>query len=135
MARFDFKIFKNKYYSHPILYRAILQSGTSLAPSWGPITPEHAIQYSDLLFEKLECDQDMDKLTCLQDKEMSDILALTDLIEDASIWMPIRDNDFTSEPFIPGNPEDLLSSGQFNTEVDVIIGKHEKIPTLSFSST
>ena len=100
--------------------------------SWGPITPEHAIQYSDLLFEKLECDQDMDKLTCLQDKEMSNILALTDLIEDASIWMPIRDNDFTSEPFIPGNPEDLLSSGQFNTEVDVIIGKYEKIPHYLF---
>ena len=32
------------------------------------------------------------------------------------------DMDFISEPFLPQNPEELLRSGQFNTDVEVIIG-------------
>jgi carboxylesterase type B len=30
--------------------------------------------------------------------------------------------DFISEPFLPQNPEELLRSGQINTDVEVIIG-------------
>ena len=32
------------------------------------------------------------------------------------------DNEFTSEPFLPGNVEDLMELGQFNTEVEIVIG-------------
>ena len=32
------------------------------------------------------------------------------------------DMDFISEPFLPQKPEELLRSGQFNTDVEVIIG-------------
>ena len=34
----------------------------------------------------------------------------------------LSDMDFISEPFLPQNPEELLRSGQFNTDVEVIIG-------------
>ena len=37
------------------------------------------------------------------------------------------DSSFTSSPFLPARPEDLLQSGQFHKEVEVLIGtnKHE----------
>ena len=31
--------------SNGLFHRAIMQSGTSLAPSWGMITPKHAVEY------------------------------------------------------------------------------------------
>ena len=36
--------------------------------------------------------------------------------------MAVPDFDFTSDPFLPGNVEDLMASGEFNTEVEIIIG-------------
>merc|ERR1712001_685191 len=37
-------------------------------------------------------------------------------------WMPVPDKDFTSMPYLLGDPEQLLESGEFNTEVEIIIG-------------
>ena len=36
--------------------------------------------------------------------------------------MAVPDNEFTSEPFLPGNVEDLMELGQFNTELEIVIG-------------
>ena len=108
--------------SEGLFHRAILQSGTALEPGWGPITPEHALQYSDLFTKALGCDQDNDVLSCLQDKEMSDILGSTNLKDLHSIWYAVPDNEFTSEPFLTGNVDFLMMSGQFNTDVEVIVG-------------
>ena len=38
------------------------------------------------------------------------------------IWMVVSDAEFTANPFMPGNPEELMSTGQFNTEIEVIVG-------------
>ena len=32
--------------SNGLFHRAIMQSGTALAPSWGMITPENAVEYA-----------------------------------------------------------------------------------------
>ena len=31
--------------SNGLFHKAIMQSGTALAPSWGMITPKHAVEY------------------------------------------------------------------------------------------
>ena len=38
------------------------------------------------------------------------------------IWMAVPDAEFCQNPFLPGNPEELMSTGQFNTEIEVIVG-------------
>merc|ERR1711953_1159798 len=38
------------------------------------------------------------------------------------LWQAVDDSSFTSNPFLPGTPKDLLESGHFNTEVEVILG-------------
>ena len=102
----------------------ILQSSAALEPSWGPITPEHALLYSNMLASSLGCTQVSNelRLSCMQNKEMLEILALTFLMGDGTVWMAVPDANFTSKPFLPKHPEDLMSSGMFNTNVDVMIG-------------
>ena len=46
--------------------------------------------------------------------------------------MPVIDGIFTGEPFLPENPELILRSGNFNTEVEVIIGSNEDEGILMF---
>ena len=41
--------------SEGLFHRIILQSGTALAPAWGPINSQHALYYKDLFLEKMEC--------------------------------------------------------------------------------
>ena len=36
--------------------------------------------------------------------------------------MSVPDGDFTSEPFLPTEPEKILYSGSFNHDVEIIIG-------------
>ena len=36
--------------------------------------------------------------------------------------MAVPDIEFTSDPFLPGNVQDLMESGEFDTDVEIIIG-------------
>ena len=106
--------------SKGLFHQAILQSGTALSPSWGPLTQEHALEYSDLVSSKLDCNQkeisdDSDNiLKCLQTKEMTDIMDLSDLYGDKNgvFWMAVPDQGFTSNPFLPAHPEEMMANGQ-----------------------
>ena len=110
--------------SKELFHRVILQSGTALQPSWGPITSKHALQYAEMFIDKLGCHQEMDTLSCLQEQELKDIFDAMVLIPGAGnmIWSAVPDVNFTTDPFIPGDPKLLMESGQFNTNVEVIIG-------------
>ena len=47
-------------------------------------------------------------------------------------WMPMSDINFTADPFLPGESEELLANGQFNKDVQVIIGSNSEEGMLSF---
>ena len=112
--------------SQGLFQRAILQSGTALAPLWGPVTPQNALKYAEMSYKLLGCEQDAentrdDILECIQGKNVSDIMELSKLSTNL-IWMPVPDNEFTDNPFLPGDAEQLLELGQFNKDVEIIIG-------------
>jgi hypothetical protein len=84
------------------------------------IPPDKAVEYSDLFTSNLLCSEG--DLTCMQSKEKTDILAQTHLLdipddivdfETASFWRPVMDPGFSSDSFLPGNPQDLLNSNNF----------------------
>jgi len=108
--------------SRGLFQRAIMQSSSPLNPAWGPITPAHALEYAEIFSQSLGCDREEDMLACLQEQEMADILALTNLGELASVWLPVPDTDFTEEPFLPGDPEELMKAGEFDTDIEVVVG-------------
>ena len=99
-----------------------MQSSSALNPAWGPITPAQALHYGGIFTQSLGCEGEDDILACLQAQEMADILALTTLGELSSVWLPVPDSDFTSGPFLPGNPEELMKAGEFDTDIEVIMG-------------
>ena len=107
--------------SQGLFQRAILQSGTAIAPAWGYVSPEHALEYASKSFEAMECDSEEDNLKCLQNKDIFDILQLSYLVEGNLMWVPVNDNK-TSNPFVPGNPKDLLKNGEFDKNIEVILG-------------
>ena len=46
--------------------------------------------------------------------------------EGNATFMAVPDNEFTSNPFLPGNVEDLMASGQFNPEIEIMIGTNSE---------
>ena len=104
----------------------MLQSGSALNPAWGPISRDHALQYAKLLSKNLNCNEDeTNLLICLQDKDVSEIIQLTNLPGLAFgtlVWIAVPDQDLTPEPFLPGEAEELMATGNFNQDVEVIIG-------------
>ena len=60
--------------SKGLFHRAILESGTALAPASSPNTPEHALRYANMSYERLGCDDEsvypFDTLICMQKKEI-----------------------------------------------------------------
>merc|ERR1711962_346212 len=105
--------------------RAIMQSGTVLGVQWGSAnTPEHAVSYGLELIRNLGCDNEEDVDACMQNASVEAIVENTYLHgpDGDGLWQAVDDSSFTSEPFLPGAPIDLLESGEFNTEVEVILG-------------
>ena len=84
--------------SKGLFHQAILQS-LALSPSWGPITQDHALEYSEIFSSKLDCNQEEDGddndniLKCLQSKETAEIMDLSDLYgnEDGAFWNAVPD--------------------------------------------
>ena len=114
-------------HSKGLFKRAILQSGTAIGPAWGTSNIEGALYNAIKLSVKLNCYKNgtiewNEVLTCIQNKSMEDIVAATNPPTDYAygyglIWQPVQDNDF-----LPGDPEELMKSGNFNSDVEVIIG-------------
>ena len=57
-----------------LFQRAISQSLSAIAPGWGSITKEHALLWADIASKNLGCDQAEDVLTCLQGKDLADVV-------------------------------------------------------------
>ena len=82
--------------SQGLFQRAILQSCTALDPSWRPLTQETALIFSDLFSKAMGCDQNqVEVLKCLRNRDMADVMILSEVIEGTTKWMAVPDIDFT----------------------------------------
>ena len=97
-----------------LFQRAIMQSHSSLDP-WGPLLPKYAIQYGQNYTSALGCN-DLDCLLSL------DLESLFDGFH-VGKWMAVPDFEFSSEPYLIADPQILLENGQFNKDIEIIIGK------------
>ena len=100
-----------------LFQRAIMQSHSSLDP-WGPLLPKYAIQYGQNYTSALGCN-DLDCLLSL------DLESLFDGFH-VGKWMAVPDFEFSSEPYLIADPQILLENGQFNKDIEIIIGKLAK---------
>jgi len=112
-----------------------MHSDTAVGSAWGPISPEHALEYADLLQKALEC-QGLDPLLCMQSKSIEEIFEHEDVMQGnaQTIWNAVPDYMFTMDPFIPGEIEELLENGHFNHDIQVIAGTNKDEGILYFLS-
>ena len=79
--------------------------------------------------KRLNCDQVENVLECMQAKSYTEIASMLYLIQDSGTFIPpwngVPDVTFTQDPYFLEDAEILLSTGQFNTDIDVIVGTNK----------
>ena len=111
--------------SKGLFQRAILQSAWT--GGWYLLNkPSEVLDFTTEFSNVLGCNKPSkeEKLTCLQEKEVADVLkADISGIQLHLPWRPVRDRDFTTNPYIKSkNFEHCLETGHFNKDVDIMIG-------------
>ena len=102
--------------SRGLFQRAIMESGVVLAPTWHFIPPGEASFYGTSMAANLGCTSIDEYLECLQSKEFTEILEGG---VEGSRWMPTID-----PAFLPERPIDILEKGDFDHNIEVILGSN-----------
>ena len=104
--------------SNGLFQRAIMQSGVTLSPGWHSISQEEASSWGYAFAKNLDCQWCSEEalVECLQNK--SAIEVANGGIE-GTRFMPTIDGTF-----LPKTPLEILEAGDFNKEVQVIIGSN-----------
>ena len=103
--------------------RAILQSGPGgFSPSYHHFSEARASKYGKLAAAELGCLHLTMTATaqCLREKNVSSIYS----VEFANELMshPSIDLNHSDQPYLTAEPLELVSTGQYHTDVDVMIG-------------
>ena len=110
-----------------LFQRAILESGTSVSASSSPVSPERALRAKDIVAESVNCtaETDAEMLQCLQSVDAHDLVnALFFPTADAGYAAPVVDGGLgLPDPFLPDHTDQLFASGEFNKDIEVMIGK------------
>ena len=94
-----------------------MQSGVTLSPGWHFISQEDASYWGQALAQNVNCPSGYaSPLECLQNISIHEIS--TGAVA-GTRWMPTIDPNF-----LPRTPFDILQSGDFNKEIEVIIGSN-----------
>ena len=112
--------------------RAIMQSDTAVGSAYTPISSEHAVEYAGLLARRLGCDEENNPLDCMQRRTIEEIFDNQDVMNGGVVWQATPDYKFTSDPFIPGEVEELLANGQFNQDIQIMAGSNNDEGILYF---
>ena len=112
--------------SSGLFSRAILESGTSVSLSSSPVSPERALRGQQVVAEYLNCTgEDKDQvLACMQSKDPFDLVnVLAFPNADGGYAAPVVDADVgIPDPFLPAHTDHIFSTGQFNKDIEVMIG-------------
>ena len=104
--------------SNGLFQRAIMQSGVTLSPGWHLITQDEASSWGYAFAKNLDCQWCSEEalVECLQNKSTTEI-AYGEI--GGTKWMPTIESTF-----LPKTPLEILESGDFNKEVQIIIGSN-----------
>ena len=96
--------------SKGLFQRAIMESGTAIDPAWPVLRLDQAERQGKYVLNELNCGD----LTCLQNESVDNLIGL---LEHMDYW-----NAVWNTSFFPKDPLILLQNGEFNTDIEVILG-------------
>lgn len=111
--------------SKGLFKRGIIQSGPPLSFGLSGLDSGSAQSFFYNLAGKLHCPEL--PLRCMEFKSVESIVRHSQLFtnepyEPPLVWTAVVEDEYSPEPFLPRHPMDLLTSGDFNTDVEVVIG-------------
>ena len=114
--------------SRGLFSKIIAQSGSPLSTDWGYIPSEVAIKNGELFAEKVGCN--VSDLNCFQNLPVDLLVNMKNYLDDptdfldgsGNPWNGVVDSEFTDEPFLSDTPINLLKMGDFDKDVEVILG-------------
>ena len=118
--------------SHGLFQRIIGESGSPISTSWGFIPAEIASHNGNLFAEKVGCD--VNDLKCFQDLPLELLLSLNTFLDDptdhpniitGNPWNGVVDQGFTDDPFLADTPINILTNGDFDKNIQVILGANQ----------
>ena len=109
--------------SKGLFQRAIMESGTAIDPAWPVLRLDQAERQGKYVLDELGCAD----LTCLQNESVDNLIGL---LEHMTYW-----NAVWNTSYFPKDPKVLLQNGEFNTDIEVILGtnKDEGILALAYN--
>nr|XP_056722762.1 cholinesterase-like [Euleptes europaea] len=108
--------------SQPLFDRAVLQSGSAIAP-WAWVSPEEAKRRSVALAQLIGCTEDEGNaiVECLQEKGMEEFQMYMFSVVDPRILVNIPFVPTTDGDFLPDDPQKLVESRRFQSK-PIMIG-------------
>ena len=113
--------------SSGLYHRVLGQSGVGgLAPGYHHWQPDQATRLANELALLLGCFQliTSNRLECL--RETSAVALSLVEFENGVVSQPVDDASYASQPFFPVPVEEAWKTGQFNTEVEVLLGANRE---------
>jgi len=107
-----------------LFHRVIAQSGSNFSPSLHSITGSQAARFGAEAAIAMGCLLGGERrLECLQGLSVEKFVRLNQAI--GVNLKPNEDIDYADEPFLPMSPMDALRSGNYMTDIQVMIGTNE----------
>uniref|UniRef100_A0ACB8EFZ3 Uncharacterized protein n=2 Tax=Sphaerodactylus townsendi TaxID=933632 RepID=A0ACB8EFZ3_9SAUR len=108
--------------SQPLFDRAVLQSGTAIAP-WAWVSPEEAKRRALVLAQVMGCTEEESSaiVNCLQEKPMEDFLTYMFSVVDPKTVLNFPFVPTTDRDFLPDDPQKLVESRRFQAK-PIMIG-------------
>nr|XP_056722731.1 acetylcholinesterase-like [Euleptes europaea] len=108
--------------SQPLFDRAVLQSGTTIAP-WAWVSPEEAKRRALVLAQLMGCAQNDSSaiVNCLQEKGMEEFQTYLFSVVDPTIVLNLPFVPTTDGDFLPDDPQNLVESRHFQSK-PIMIG-------------
>ena len=114
--------------SKGLFNRCIIQSGPAISFGAGVQDSATAQSFFYDLAGKLHCPEL--PLRCMEFKSVESIIRHSQLFTNDPyglplVWSAVVEDSYSPEPFLPSHPMDILASGDFNTDVEVVIGTNQ----------
>lgn len=111
--------------SRGLFRRIIAQSGVGgFSPAYHHYNEWQAVKYGNEASALVGCLDPNTRVACLRRKKVSEVMTMD--IRNELFSQPVVDGHFTSDPFLPDDPKQLIRKGKYHQDVEILLGFNEE---------